>query len=314
MKFEKSDFWWLILITFVGLGVYFLYADKKNTGNSPVNLTEILKNQGAENSKAAEDESSRDKLAKLFADYFPAKPGLSWTYKIEIGKVEPAYVQEVRWHADEDSLVISRVRGRYPSLIEDPNKKEFLLELAVEKAASEQCELTYPQGYKLKIIRDELGYYQDAVNVYWALSYSDGLQILEVTEIDPRNGISMLGPTFFSSSLKGCSLNMKLFSQTPGISISMDQENIDKLLFLGIEPVPTTKEKGLHFVRIIEQSEEDAHGSSTEAFGKKITEDMYFVKGIGLVYLQQKIEDITSMTWTLTKSNPAHGKGPKIPI
>ncbi|MFH1073730.1 MAG: hypothetical protein V1752_01450, partial [Candidatus Firestonebacteria bacterium] len=70
----------------------------------------------------------------------------------------------------------------------------------------------------------------------------------------------------------------------------------DILYFKGIETnLPGYEGKSCaHFQRIARLSK-----TSYPGFNKDFTEDMWWLKGTGLVRLEQKVEGKTSMVWTL---------------
>lgn len=294
---------WLIGTIIVACCIYLVY--RKN--NQP---TYDVQPQTSRDSASAETFSSQDfgpGPEKDFPEYQPVKIGTTWTYQIKIGEVEPIFYKEIRWHTYNQELITTATRGRFLGYMKNPQKKEFLLKLAIDSIAPTQCELEYGNGYKLKIISDELVVYPEALNLYWAITpNSSGFQLLEVIEMDPEGPFSAVRPM----TKQGCALSMKIYAQSPGVSISVGPSGADSILFMGFEAIPGTNQKGLHYLRTVKAKEEDNFPRSD--LDDSFTEDSYYQEGIGLVFLQQKVNGKVSMTWTLVPNTFKPGKG--VPI
>ena len=83
--------------------------------------------------------------------------------------------------------------------------------------------------------------------------------------------------------------------------MSLGSESEDKNLFVGPE-----KYKGLqslHFRRMVVHKpdpDKDEKTSKTENYFKSsFTEDVWYGRGIGLMHLEQKVGDKTTMVWEL---------------
>lgn len=90
-------------------------------------------------------------------------------------------------------------------------------------------------------------------------------------------------------------MRLLLFGAEPGTGIGL-ADSPDVLYFEGItecEAIPC-----LHFQRVVTLSD-DEEGENESSIGKDFTEDTWFAKGVGLIRLEQRVEGIISMTWTL---------------
>ena len=128
----------------------------------------------------------------------------------------------------------------------------------------------------------------------FAASTSGRFMAHEVVTLDPSSaGAPRRNQWGTWGSEDGFTMKIYFFGASPGTQISLGET--DSLLFNGIAQVPGQSKKGLHFTRKV-RAPKDADGS---ILSKAFTEDVWFVKGKGLVRLQQKVEGVVSMTWTL---------------
>ena len=150
--------------------------------------------------------------------------------------------------------------------------------------------------------KDELGVYQDVQQIFWVPS-THGRFICQETVIYSA------GKTKPSNDIigEGQSTRNLFFVDKPGTQIgrtdNFDNPH-DKLLFNGVDLVPALYVNGLHFVRTVGAGfyGEDKTADNSSSFTKGFREDIYFVKGKGLVYLEQKVEGKTSMIWMMVDS------------
>ncbi|MCX6744831.1 MAG: hypothetical protein NTX82_04880 [Candidatus Parcubacteria bacterium] len=245
---------------------------------------------------------------KDFPAYFPTNIGSTWTYKIQIGEVEPIFYKQIRWQTSLGETITTAARGRFAGVETDPAKKEFVLKIKLEETSKAQCELEYPLGYRLKVIRDELGVYKYTKYLFWAIKTRDGFQVIEVNDIVPDQKLISFGTDSSRSVVQGCALNLKIFAKEPGVSADISANFVDNLLYMGFTQIPGTNQQGLHYVREVKANSQNEMFKSSLDSG--FTEDIYFLENIGLAYLQQKINGQVSMTWTLI-AEPAMTQNPK---
>ena len=225
-------------------------------------------------------------------DYFPIEAGSRWVYKIQIGQTEPLLCRTVRWPQGE-MTISCLTRGRFRGYIENPNQKVFWLKLRSKGPALKQGPLQFPESAEIEIEQDDLGIYEDTNGLYWAITRSDGYIATEVAIYPPETPGAPSGPWGSWLRSDGYSMRIIFFGEKPGIAIGIGKESFDRLLFLGPEG------ERLHFRRIIEKSKEKEISPEESLLDKPFTEDMWFEKNKGLVYLEQKVEGKISMTWEL---------------
>lgn len=233
------------------------------------------------------------------SDYFPTSTGMKWVYQIEIGEVEPLKYKVTSW-PQGDSEVTYGTKERFLVLTEKKPPKTFLLEIQVKGPAAKQGPvLEYKNGVELDIEKDELGIFDEAKQVFWAMSPGGPFRVFEIVTYSPD---TIGAPTSSWGSWgqeDGYSMALLFFGEKPGISIGM-AESPDTLLFVGVDTqVPQYEGTPLlHFRRIVESSEKEK-GEEHGYLDKGFTEDRWFARGKGLVRLEQKVEEETSMIWTL---------------
>jgi len=244
-------------------------------------------------------------------DYLPIAPGTVLVYKIELGDVEPLVYKEVIWPQTKGSIVMV-TRSRFWGAIKQSDKEQkkvFLLKMKVKGPAAKQGGLEYPVGVELTVEKDELGVYQDAKQVFWAATSKGRFMCHEVvTYSSDTPGSPQAGAWGNWGAEEGFSMRILFFGERPDTQVGMGKDSKDKLLFDGIKPVPGSSDSGLHFVRTVEpQAKKENIGSiksiDSSMLDKGFREDSYFLKGKGLVYLEQKVDGKTSMIWRITDSS-----------
>lgn len=252
-------------------------------------------------------------------DFFPAQVGMRWKYKITLGGgVDPLRYKETTWPLGEGS-VTQQTRGRFLPDAEDATGEggTFILELHVERSAAKQGPLEYSRGVELVVDRDELGIYEDAQRVFWAIpgvGISDPF-VHEVVTYSSSDGPPM-GSWGDWGHGDGYSMRVILFGERPGIAISQSK-SAEQLLFKGVE-----RYKGwqcLRFTRIIESDADEDRGDlmaavddsreQLRALSRGFVEDAWFAQDKGLVRLEQRVGDKVSMTWEMLSFTPAGYSG-----
>lgn len=236
------------------------------------------------------------------SDYFPTSEGTSWVYEIEIGNVEPIFYRLERWSVGDGYVLPYEIRGRFARLFYNNNEKKFLLEIGVKRLADKQGPLQYPKGVELEIKKDELGIFEEAKQVFWAITFSGGFEVDEVVTYSPEN---MPGyPTGSWGMEEGYSIRPMFFSDLPGtqIGICVGDEAVDNLLFAGVD-TKVPEYEGiplLYFIRTVEPAKKK-EGENYYYFHNGFSEEIWFAIGKGLVRLEQKVGGKTSMVWTLVE-------------
>jgi len=231
-------------------------------------------------------------------DYFQTKVGTAWTYKITLGEVKPLKYEEVVW-PQGGSAIRMATRGLFLASFNKEEKKEFSLKIRVKGLASKQGKIEYPIGVELEIEQDEFGIFEYHKQVFFAATPHGGFTAhrVETRGYDspgaPSNSWGGWGAD------DGYTMPLVFFAEKPGTRISIGDKSPDSLLFIGIEKSPLGHSDSLHFQRKVEPSEKKP-GNDLGDLEKGFTEDTWFARGKGLVYLVQKIDGEISMIWTLT--------------
>jgi len=227
-------------------------------------------------------------LPNDLGEYFPLDTGREWTYKIAIGLVEPVFYREIIWECTDGKERIYAGVGGYFAVISGIHKElpeEFFLKIKVKGPASE-----YLKGAELTIERDDIGVFFESERVVWAATAGGNFMAQQVVSY-PLGSLGAL----WNAIRSGSSMRLLMIEIDTGLGMGVG-DSPDILYFQGIE-TNLAGYKGkpcVHFQRIVRLSKADFPG-----FNKDFTEDMWWLKGTGLVRLEQKVEGITSMVWTL---------------
>jgi hypothetical protein len=271
------------------VGIFLFIALLLLTGCSK---KEEAKKPGAESSKI----SIEDQIGNP-QDYVPTETGRTFRYKITIGDTEPLIYREMFFPQGKDRVSITALRGRFLSIVKNPKKKTFFLELKIKGPATKQGGLKYPIGVEYEIVEDELGIFQDANKVFLAATNSGRFSAFIVTTYPPDRLGTPGGSWGGWGAEDGFSMRRLFFGDSPGTEIGMGEKPIDKLLFVGLREVP---DKGvfpsLHFSRKV-----DSDVREGKIAWQGFSEETWFVRGTGLVRLEQKVQGKTSMIWELLR-------------
>jgi len=268
----------IILISFLGFEKN--YAEEKNPASAGIRL----------------------------ADYFPTKPGTELVYRITPGAKDFILWEKIVWPA-KNHHEVSFIRYRpsssdlfSASVAPSPNgdnsgnasRGPYFLKLKIKNYAVQKNGAKLLACVDLAVEHDDIGVYVDAKKVSWSMEMQDNFAWREIIVYPPGIIKSPLGGTE-----DGHSDSLMFFNGKPGERRPVDKQSKDKLVCIGVEPVPETNISGMHFVKIIKarKSEPD----DDEYVNKAFREDAYFVVGKGLVFLEQKVDGKVSMTWRLVE-------------
>ena len=230
-------------------------------------------------------------------DYFPIRAGIKLCYEIEMGYVEPLAYQEAVWHKNNISIATS-TRREFEAVGTDVPKKIFLLELETKEPEKIPGQINLPTRVEVVVKKDELDIYKNAKQIFWSID-SGNLVCKETVIYFPNRAIAPKG-----MDKNGISERVLLFCGKAGTKIGRSgnfKNSHDTLLFSGIENAPESNTPALHFVRRVKVGFADADKTKkfTLSIDKEFEEHSFFVKGKGLVYLEQIIEKNISMIWRL---------------
>ena len=235
-------------------------------------------------------------------DYFPTDIGHVWSYKITMPKDGDGLNHHVTvWPLGGDTGRGIETRGRY--FQRSPSADGvYYLTMHIKAAAKIQGPLQYSEGYELAIDRDDLGIFEGCDHVYWAIMMSDHYQADLITAYSsdgPDAPTGMLGDYY---SGEGYGDRVFFFGAHPGDSIGLRNEN-DSLVYMG--PTTYKGKDALAFIRKVEAENHLSQTAQEESLEQAFTEEVVFVRGLGLVSLVQKVGSTVTMTWELEESPPS---------
>ena len=255
-----------------------------------------------ESSSNGEDGSAIAGLG-LPSDYFPTAIGTRWTYEVTVTEEnnDPVLIHRVTdWPLGDGKGAEYETRGRLFQHKAATDGHSRLI-IAVTNTAAAQGPLQYPEGYALNIERDDFGVFDDACGLFWAITKSGGYQVTQVVTYDPERtpGAPSGGEWGSYGQEPGTSMTVLFFGSGPMTSMGLHGGN-ETTLFVG--PETFNGAQSLHFRRIVDPDTKstditDDHSASFLAYG--FSEDMWFVKGVGLAKLVQTVNGKVTMTWDL---------------
>ena len=231
------------------------------------------------------------------ADFFPLATGTTWTYAITLGEAEPLGYEEITWKGPGGTGVLSAQRRRFTGVFEEHEGNQFTLKMRVKGPAPKQGGLEYPLGVELEILKDDLGIFYGAKQVFFAVANYDRFMAHLVVTHDANGpgAPSGSGPWSSWGSEDGYSMRLIFFGSAPGTRISMGSKPKDMLLFAGVEGTIEGGVDVLRFMRTVLPSDDPID----ELLGEGFSEETWFEKDRGLVRLVQTRGSVT-MTWNLT--------------
>jgi hypothetical protein len=234
------------------------------------------------------------------AEYFPFTPGLRLEYLITLGQAEPLNFEIIEWPMGGNRGMASEQRGRF---LPHVRKEAYTLILQVEGPAPQQGPFQW-DGVKVQVVEDELGIFDNVQELFWSRSRSGDFNIMEVRTYSPDSPGAPTGSWGVPGSSGGNSSRIMFFGGSPGTEMSFksgrddSQESPEKLAFLGID------NGGLHFVRTVKEHKRGPDESDdADVLNHGFEEHAWFVRGRGLVRLEQRVRGVPSMTWQLVGSD-----------
>jgi hypothetical protein len=230
----------------------------------------------------------KDSPVNLY-DSIPFEAGTEWVYKIEIPAGQsPETYRYILWPTAM-GIVASEVEGAFDP---PPGKKSFVINIRAKGPVNSDQhpfnlkEFSGFDAIELEIIKDEIGFFDQAEQVFWAKDPAH-FMVVEMATYPPDSELTRFAPAGFTAKY-GLGTRPIFFIDAPKTAKSTTDK--DRLGFWGGDTrVPHYEGKMLsHFRR-------EVNGTN----GHNFTEDMWFELGIGLVRLEQKIGGKTSMTWSL---------------
>ena len=226
------------------------------------------------------DANGKKEIVEKFIDYIYYKPGVTVTYKIEIGEVSPIFYEVVEFSGGS-----RRTLSQYK--YKPGAKKDLFLKLKVKGVKSYWNMDGNGFGTAFSVVQDDLQLYNNVKEILWcpevAIWQKDNSQHIFYHEILVYGN--------------GYSKKLIMHGKLPQDDNNLDnwyQDFSDGLRLVGNESSLGPKIPGLHFCKSVNFS---------ESISSDFEEHTYFVKGKGLVFLEQRVEGKTSMIWRLVDSD-----------
>ncbi|MEQ1619380.1 MAG: hypothetical protein ABL883_13675 [Terricaulis sp.] len=244
------------------------------------------------------------------SEFFPRNVGSSWTYRVTLD--DPDLVvrsEEVAWPRLSGAELIVAVRGVLP-YSGNPLEGPLYLTLQLGEAADQQGPHEYPEGYKLRVTRDDLGLYEGATGLYWAIPGSGRYEVHQILTYDAESALSSWKPpSGYDLEAQGYNERITYFVDNLGTRLqfqgSLESMALDDI----VHDIEGQAGKDcLQFSRAVEGTNLSDTGAMQDVRGRltmSLLEKTWFCRGVGLVRLEQYVGGDRSMTWTLTDYDPA---------
>ncbi len=210
------------------------------------------------------------------ADFCPLQEGQTIRYDINLSVDVPSFQQFTQyWHTTAGT--ISRVLRRE---IAGPKSTDpYVLELRVGKQVNEPANYGGMVGYKIDVVQDDLGIYNGVKEIYWATKEESPKYIAEICVFDAEE----YGPPDVIVEGDGKSIRPIYFIGKTRSSLwlgEVENEHLDYVGLLG---------SSRFFKRQVDALDETQ---------PEIIEKTTYKRGVGLVELEQLVDDKVTMSWT----------------
>lgn len=250
-------------------------------------------------------------LAKigLPADYFPTPVGWRWEYNVQASEEyekSPLSYEIVHWPLGNDNSISYRTRGILMGGGSEKKVATKKLILEVAAMAVKQGPFQYPEGYRLKVVRDDMEYFgeaEDILDIFWTISQSRRYSVDQVVTYSPSSSRNMNfgNPWGGYGSEPGYAMRVVFFGSKPNVAIGLSGSG-DRLYFIDFENFQG--KDALHFQRQVEADTLRLNSESNLASNRlssAFTEDVWYIKGQGLSKLIQKVNSEITMVWDLVR-------------
>jgi hypothetical protein len=224
-------------------------------------------------------------------DYFPMDTGDEWTYYIRAGEVSPVTQEKVFIVQDKDIYSFP-----YRNIFHPVSGQIYVLKIRVKGPFRGGQRLN---SVDLEILKDEMGLYRDTTGIYWGMMDNPMGWGVNAMQFAASYSKDKLKERYPYPELEQASLIHSYRQIFIWDGYQIEREDGESISFLGIDNnvVGYHGTPCYHFVREVPAIKSS---SGFNAF----TEHTWYVKGKGMVRLEQKINGITSMVWTLEKFTP----------
>jgi hypothetical protein len=234
------------------------------------------------------------------AEYFPMQIGARWEYRIVTpNTIQPYWYREETWPIDEDRFFSRVVRGVFMGY-ETGRQTPYTLAYHVTGSSNGVFLFSLAPGVQLAIDQDDFRVFDRTDTVCWKRLGTERFQVIQLTKYPADASDAPASAWGGWGQESGYALRFIFFGSKPGIAMGFGDNPGDQLYFAGSTLSPQLRFPGLalHFQRWVAADTSGAHGEGgtlTDAF----TEDVWYVRDVGLVKLVQSIHDKPTMVWEL---------------
>lgn len=225
---------------------------------------------------------------KSSAEYFPATPGMEWSYKINFESADPEIYSTIVFNPIVGGLVSNELaeRSTKETLIADYYKSTqdcCHLRFKIVRTGSNKRNGQTVRIAELLMIRDDLGLFgsRNVLNHSWAMMEGpEGFKAVKMSII-PAMDFNLITPNMLVQSAQ-----LVFFISSDNVNARSIVEG-DVLAFIEYDSKPSECQNSscMHFQRVVSDAD--------------LVEDAWYSKKIGLVRLEQKVNGEPSMTWIL---------------
>jgi hypothetical protein len=215
-------------------------------------------------------------------DYFPMDVGMEWTYNIKVGKAQPRIYENIYAKKSEGSFSFP-MTGPFTA----SEGLEYRLKLKIKNAYMPDKILS---AFELEVLEDGIGFFRNNTKLVWSIQgFGNNAAVVQGAEYANGN-IMQIYPYPELKSAEKITSQRIIFLWGKGRIV---QEDRDSFGYKGIDKnVPGYEGIACwHFLREVNPAKFEG--------AKPFTEDYWYAPKKGLVRLEQKVEGITSMVWTL---------------
>lgn len=234
----------------------------------------------------------------------PTDIGTEWTYAIHIGDVDPVRYREIYWEALDGTTISYRKIEFFPELAKSSDRsRTYYLTMQVSGQPKDQgLGFHWDHAAELTIVRDDLGIYDGAKQIFWLVPPGDYTKLVvgagtEVSEmvIYPKE----MAPGGIAKQ-DGLSLRFILNCRMPGTcESSYGGDNTESLAsLLPVNNFPYYENKWVFPYERKVGPYIDTTGSGA-SFPNGFVEKVWYADHVGMVRLEQWLDNQLSMTWVL---------------
>jgi hypothetical protein len=235
--------------------------------------------------------------------YFPIKLGTTWTYKITLYD-KPIQHHIISWQTINDVPTYSN-RTFFKKAYLFPKQKEFLLKIELVKLINQKKQSGLI-GAKFAVLEDELGIFDDAERVFYAIEKKKRFKAYKCTTfaLDSPQAPVNLYPELLKEKF-GLALDVLFIATAPSASFKYDQYS-DAIYFDESIPNKDSEYPTLKFTKISNAESTGNKQISKEKapLYKEIIETSFFKKDLGMTKFIQTIGNKKTMEWNLVDFKP----------